>query len=165
MTIGIHDVDVFNYIFGPIKAVFSLFNKLYIPAEVEDVTVTVCQFESGILGYLGSNFASPRTDWMYMYGTEANLLWKAPPFDLAFDDRMKFDRPNTQLFIYEKGKGEREIPLISIDPYVEEMEEFSRCIRTGDRPETGGREGLVALAFIRAAIDSARTRQLVTLEI
>ncbi|MGZ8265924.1 MAG: Gfo/Idh/MocA family protein [Burkholderiales bacterium] len=164
MTIGVHDVDVFNYIFGPIKSVFSLFNKLYIPAEVEDVTTTVCQFESGILGYLGSNFASPRTDWIYMYGTDANLLWTAPPFDLSFDERMKVPRPLTRLLIFEKGKGEREIPLTPVDPYVEEMEAFSHCIRTGERPETGGQEGLTSLAFIRAAIDSARTRTLVELK-
>ena len=163
MTIGIHDVDMFNYIFGPIKTVFSLFNKLYIPAEVEDVTATVCQFESGILGYLGSNFASPRTDWIYIYGTDANLLWTAPPFDLSFDERMKVARPPTRLLIFEKGKAEREIPLSPIDPYVEEMEEFSRCIKTGAQPETGGQGGLVALAFIRAAIDSARTGKLVEL--
>lgn len=168
MTIGIHDVDMFNYIFGPIKTVFSLFNKLYIPAEVEDVTTTVCQFESGILGYLGSNFASPRTDWIYIYGTEANLLWTVPPLDLPFEERHKVTagKPNTtRLFIIEKGKGKREIPLSPINPYLEEIEEFSRCIQTGARPETGGREGLVNLAFIRAAIDSARTGKLVKLKI
>ena len=167
MTIGIHDVDMFNYIFGPIKSVFSLFSKLYIPAEVEDVTTTVCQFESGILGYLGSNFCSPRTDWMYIYGTEANLLWTVPTLDLPFDERHKVaaEKPHvTRLAIFEKGKGERDIPLTPVNPYLEEVEEFARCIQTGDQPETGGREGLVALSFIRAAIDSARTGQLVKLE-
>ena len=168
MTIGIHDVDMFNYILGPIKAVFALFNKLYIPAEVEDVMTTVCQFESGILGYLGSNFASPRSDWMYFYGTEANLLWTIPPFDLSFDDRhlvAAAKPPATRLTIVEKGKGEREIPLNPIEPYVEEMEEFSHCIQTGDHPETDGQGALVALAYIRAAIESARTGKLVKIEI
>lgn len=168
MTIGIHDVDMFNYIFGPIKTVFSLFNKLYIPAPVEDVTTTVCQFESGILGYLGSNFASPRTDWIYIYGTEANLLWTVPPLDLPFSERHKVaaGKPHTtRLFITEKGKEQREIPLSPVNPYLEEMEEFSRCIQTGAQPEIGGREGLVNLAFIRAAIDSARTGKLVKLKI
>ena len=166
MTIGVHDVDMFNYIFGPVKTVFSLFNKLYIPADVDDVTSTVCQFESGILGYLGSNFASPRTDWMYIYGTDANLLWTVPPFDLPFEERAKANaaKPQTRLLIYEKGKGEREIPLEPNDPHADEMAEFCRCIRTGAKPETGGREGLAALAFVRAAIDSARTKQLIELK-
>ena len=43
------------------------------------------------------------------------------------------------------------------DPYLEEIEEFAHCIQTGDRPETGGQGALVALAYIRAAIESART--------
>jgi predicted dehydrogenase len=168
MTIGIHDVDMYNYIFGPIKTVFSFFKKLHIPAEVEDVTTTVCEFESGILGYLGSNFASPRTDWIYMYGTEANLVWTIPTLDLSFDERHKVATekpPATRLLLFEKGKSEREIPLSPVEPYVEEMEEFSRCIRTGEQPETTGQGGLASLSFIRAAIESARTRTPVNLKL
>jgi predicted dehydrogenase len=32
MTIGVHQADTLNYIFGPIKTVFSFFNHLHIPA-------------------------------------------------------------------------------------------------------------------------------------
>jgi predicted dehydrogenase len=49
MTMGIHHVDTINCIFGPIKTVFSYFNKHYISAEVEDVNMVIFQFESGIL--------------------------------------------------------------------------------------------------------------------
>jgi predicted dehydrogenase len=160
MTIGVHNADVFNYLFGSVKTVFSFFNKLYIPAEVEDVTVTVCRFASGALGYIGANFASSRTDWMYFYGTQANILLRSPIVDVPFADVNKATasapRP-TQLVLIEKGKEERNIPLASIDAYLEEMDEFARCIRTGDRPETNGATGLASLAIVRAAIDSART--------
>ena len=37
------------------------------------------------------------------------------------------------------------------------IDEFADCIRTGKKPETDGEGGLQALAFIRAAIESART--------
>ena len=160
MTIGIHTVDVFNYLFGPIKTVFSFFNKLYIPAEVEDVTTTVCQFESGILGYLGSNYASPRTDWMYIYGTGANLLMTTYLLDMPVDQRHESTARTpaaTKLVVFEKGKEARDIPLNPADPYLEEIDEFVRCVRSGDRPETDGPGALANLAFIRAAIDSART--------
>ena len=160
MTIGVHNVDAFNYLFGPIKTVFSFFNKLYIPAEVEDVTATVCQFESGILGYVGANFASPRTDWIYIYGTKGNLQWTVPPIDLSFDERQEVaasGAPPQRLVLFEKGKEAREIPVPPSNPHLEEVEEFAHCIQTGGQPETGGRGGLVSLAFIRAAIDSART--------
>lgn len=73
MTMGIHHADTLRYYFGPIKKVFAFFNKLYIPAEVEDVNLTTFQFESGVLGYLGSTYVSPRSNWIYVYGTDAHL--------------------------------------------------------------------------------------------
>ncbi len=168
MTIGIHTVDVFNYLFGPIKTVFSFFNKLYIPAEVEDVTTTICQFESGILGYLGSNFASPRTDWMYIYGTDANLLLTTYLLDMPVDQRHESTArtpASTKLVLFEKGKEARDIPMSPADPYLEEIDEFVQCVQTGGRPETDGWGALANLGFIRAAIDSARTGLPVKIEI
>ena len=58
--------------------------------------------------------------------------------------RKKKDKPET-------------IPLSIGDPILEEIDEFADCIRTGKKPETDGQGALVALALIRAAIDSART--------
>jgi predicted dehydrogenase len=169
MTMGVHPADTFNYIFGPIKTVFSLFNKLYIPADVEDVTTTIFQFESGILGYLGCNFASPRTTWTRVYGTEANLQCTVQPPDLPFAELVK-SVPKadqyTRLELFEKGKDHpREIAITQGDPILEEIDEFADCIRTGDKPETDGRGGLVALALIRAAIESARTGEKAKIEV
>ena len=168
MSMGIHYVDVFNYFFGRIKTVFSYFNKLYIPADVEDVTATIFQFESKILGYLGANYASPKAHWMYVYGTKANVLFTVSAPDLPFDEYLKaISNPSrfTQLVLFEKGREPRDIPLAQVDPFLEEIDEFAHCVRTGDRPETDGQGALVALAFIRAAIDSARTGNQVRLEI
>ena len=86
MTMGIHHADVFNYLFGPIESAFSFFNRLYIPAPVEDVTATVFRYASGIPGYLGSNYASPKAVWFYIYGTEANLLCTITPPELPFEE-------------------------------------------------------------------------------
>lgn len=161
MTMGVHHADTLNYFFGPIKTAFSYFKKLYIPADVEDVTTTIFQFESGVLGYLGSNYASPKANWMYIYGTEANLLITLSLPNVPFDEYLKVwpvvDR-YTRLKIFEKGKdGEEDIPLPIGDPIMEEIDEFAHCIQTGARPETDGQGALAALALIRAAIESAQT--------
>ena len=74
MQYGIHTADTLSYILGPVKTAMSFFNRLHIPAPVDDVTATILRFESGILGYMGCNFTAPRTSWMYVYGTDANLL-------------------------------------------------------------------------------------------
>lgn len=160
MTLGIHHADLFNYLFGPITDVFSFFSKLYIPAPVEDVTTTIMRFGSGALGYLGSNYASPKALWVYVYGTEANLQCTVTLQELPFEAyllRWQMIDADTSLQIFKKGKtGAENIPLIPGNPILEEIDEFAACIRTGSRPETDGESALAALALIRAAIDSAR---------
>ena len=161
MTMGVHQADTLNHIFGPIKNVFAFFNRLYIPAPVEDVTTTVFQFASGVLGYLGCNFASPRTNWMYVYGTEANLVRRISRPDQKFSEQVKLAGNidlYTRLELFPKGKDQaQEIPLTIGDPMLEQIDEFADCILTGRKPETDGPSSLKALALIRAAIESAKT--------
>lgn len=168
MTMGIHAVDIFNYLFGPVEKVTSYFKKRFIPAEVEDVHTVMCQFKSGVLGYLGSNFASPRINWMRIYGTEAILMRETVRPDRTFSQAMKLTAKSdqyTRLHIFKKGGDEpEEIQLPKGDPFLEQINEFADCIRTGNRPETDGQVGLAALAFIRAAIESARTGKEAALE-
>jgi predicted dehydrogenase len=161
MTMGVHHADTLQYYFGPINKVFAFFNKLYTQAAVEDVTMTTFQFDSGVLGYLGSTYVSPRANWIYAYGTDGHLFCTLSLPNLPFDEYLQVwsvvDR-YTSLQLYDKSKDKPEaIPLAVGDPILEEIDEFADCIRTGKKPETDGRGGLAALALIRAAIDSART--------
>ncbi len=161
MTMGVHHADTLQYYFGPIRRVFAFFNKLYTRAEVEDVTMTTFQFDSGVLGYLGSTYVSPRANWIYAYGTDGHLSCTLSLPNLPFDEYLKVwsvvDRYST-LQLYDKSKDKPEsIPLPVGDPILEEIDEFADCIRTGKKPETDGPGALAALALIRAAIDSART--------
>ena len=168
MTMGIHHTDVFNYLFGPVKTVFSFFNKLYIPAPVEVVTATVFQYENGLLGYIGSNYASPKAVWFYVYGTEANLLCTITPPEIPFEEYLLWWQnvdQDTRLQIFEKGKtGSRDVPIPTGNPILEEIEEFAECIRTGGEPETDGQGAIAALALIRSAIESAKTGQTAVIE-
>lgn len=169
MTLGIHHADLFNYLFGPISDVFSFFSKLCIPAPVDDVTSTIFRFRSGVLGYLGSNYASPKALWMYIYGTEANVLGTVTLQELPFEEyllRWQAIDQDTSVQLFEKGRtGSREVPFRIGNPILEEIEEFAECIRTGNRPETDGRGALVALGLVRAAIDSARTGQMTRISV
>jgi predicted dehydrogenase len=169
MTMGIHHVDTLSYFFGPIKSAFAYFNKLYIPAEVEDVYATIFEFESGALGYLGSNYASPKANWIYVYGTKANLLCSLTLPEVPFEEYLKIwpvvDR-YTKLLLFEKGKdGPQAVPLTEGDIILEQIDEFADCIRTGAKPETDGQGALAALALIRAAIESARTGKQAKVEV
>ena len=166
MTIGVHQADTLHYLFGRIKTVFALFNHLHIPAPVNDVTTTVFKFESGILGYIGSNFASPRTNWMQIYGTEANLIRNVARPDRRFDtERKQGPDESTRLEIVMKGNTQPQPVEFRIgDPMLEEIDEFADCVLTGRKAETDGRESMQALALIRAAIESAKSGRPVDVE-
>jgi predicted dehydrogenase len=159
MTLGIHSADVFNYLLGPIYSAFAFFNKLYIPAPVDDVTTAIFKYESGVLGYLGSNYASPKAVWFYIYGTEANLLFTVTPPELPFEEYLLWWEgvdQDSSLKIFKKGQtGSESLPFEYGNPILEEVEEFADCIQTGARPETDGEGALSALRLINAAIESA----------
>jgi len=161
MTMGIHHADLLNYLLGPIESVFAYFNKLYIEAPVEDVTTTIFQFKSGILGYIGSNYASAKACWVYVYGTEANLLCTVTLQQLPFEEyllRWQMIDQDTRLQIFKKDRtGGEDIALNAGNPILEEIDEFADCIRTSKKPETDGQGALQALGLVRAAIDSARS--------
>ena len=168
MTMGIHHADTLNHFFGPVKKVYGLFSKLYIPAEVEDVTNTIFQFESGVVGYLGSTYASPRANWIYVYGTDGHLYCALSLPNVPFDEYLKIwsvvDK-YTKLQVFEKGKDEPTNITVRVgDPILEQVDEFADCIRTGAKPETDGHAALAALALIRAAMESAKTGKQVNLK-
>ncbi len=89
MTMGIHHADTLRYLLGSIEKVSAFFKKLHIPAEVEDVNLAILQFESGVLGYLGSSYATPRTNWLEVYGTEAKLRCTVSLPNVPFDEYLE----------------------------------------------------------------------------
>jgi predicted dehydrogenase len=168
MTMGVHHADTLIQFFGPVNTVFSQFSRLYIQAPVEDTTMTLFRFQSGTLGYLGSNYCSPKTNFIHVYGTKANLMCSVTMPNVPFAEYLKMwpsaDR-YTQLVISDlKDMGEKEIPLLVGDTILEEVDEFADCIRMGAKPETDGPSALAALTLIRAAIESAQTGQQVLLK-
>jgi predicted dehydrogenase len=138
--LGVHHADTLLYLGGPIKRVSAFLGRRITRAEIPDVTSTIIEFESGVQGYIGSNFASPRwTFFVNVYGTEGNLLY----------DRFE------GLYHKETDEARIAVPYPGVDILQDELEHFADCIRGGTRPETGGKEGIDALAVVVAAIQSA----------
>lgn len=138
--LGVHLVDTFLYLGGPIKRVSSFLGRQFTRGEIPDVTNTIVEFESGVQGYVGSNFASPRwTFFVNVYGTQGNLFY----------DRFE------GLYHKETDEARVAVPYDGVDILLDELDHFADCVRTGAKPETGGKEGIDALAVVVAAIKSA----------
>ena len=141
-SLGIHHLDTLAYLLGPIQRISAFSKRLISPVDIDDTVTAIAEFESGALGYVGSNFATPRIFYLNVYGTEANAFSEAE---------------GARLLLQKKGSEEREPVVLDerVDILVEEMDEFGRCVRDGSRPEVGGAEGIRAIAAVEAIVKSS----------
>lgn len=139
--LGVHLIDSFHYLVGPVRRVFALSEQIVGEWPLDDATVVVIEHESGTLSQLATCYRSPRADYLTVYGERA-VAWN------LLDGR--------RLWVHRIGAEEpSEVNLPSFDPVRDEVEEFARCIRTEAPPETGGAEGLEAVAVLEAIVLSA----------
>ncbi len=153
LQVAIHQVDNLYYLFGPVRKVSAAFSKVKTKSEIPDVAVLWLEFESGLLGTLGTSFISPRTPnghftyFLNAYGDEANLYhdrWEGI-FTLKTDSKERERVP------FEEYKGH--------DYLTEELEDFADAIREGRSPEVSGPDGLHVLGIVYAAMASAERGQ------
>ncbi|NND50156.1 MAG: Gfo/Idh/MocA family oxidoreductase [Rhizobiales bacterium] len=157
MQVAIHQIDNFLYLFGPMKRVSAEFRKVLTKSEIPDVCVLWLEFESGLLGTLGTSFISPTTPsgrYTYVlnaYGSEANFYHDR--WDGIFV--MRHDRDGRERIDYEEYEGFAYLTA--------ELNEFAAAIGENRAPEVGGREGLHVLSVVRAAMLSGELKRPVDL--
>lgn len=149
MQLGVHFADTIQYLLGDVTEVSSFMTHMVTPADNEDVTVSLLKFRNGMLGYLGSNYASPAVYYVNVYGTKANLHCEG----------------GGNLTIRRAGTDEYEkVSLVGVDTQLEELEDFAECALTGRKIEVDGQAALKALAIVVAALRSNDEKRSVTIE-
>ena len=142
MQLAVHDFDTLHYLFGATKRVTALSTSKLVDSEIEDIFLTLLEFESGLLGYVGTSYVSPPSNFTRIYGIGGNAYAEGGEIVLT----------------KVKGPWETEKETI-IPPVVKhtaaEMTEFARAVRSGRPAETSGREGLLALGVVLACLMSA----------
>jgi predicted dehydrogenase len=150
LQIGIHYVDVLEYLLGPVRRVAGMLTQLVLPGDNPDVGNLVLQHENGAISNLTASYASASEYYMMnVYGKEASAY-----YDLFGGLR-------------HLKRGENKavpVPTPDNDTIREELEEFAHCVRSGTRPETDGHWAARNLAVIKAGIRSAREGRVVEVE-
>jgi predicted dehydrogenase len=142
LQIGIHYVDVLEFLMGPVVRVSARLAQLVLPGDNPDLANMILEHESGALSNLTASYASASEYYMMnIYGKEASAY-----YDL-FSGLRHLKRGET---------AARAVPVEKNDTIREELEEFARCVRTGTRPETDGEWAVRNLAVIKAGARSAR---------
>jgi len=142
LQIGIHYVDVLEYLMGPVKAVNGRFAQLVLPGDNPDVASLVLEHESGALSTLNACYASASEYYlMNVYGKEASAY---------------YDLHNGLRFLKRGTNRSDPVSCAKNDTIVEELEEFAAAVRGNGEPEMDGEKSTASLAVLLAGIKSAR---------
>ena len=142
LQIGIHYIDVLEYLIGPIRAVRGQLAQLVLPGDNPDVASLILEHENGALSTLNASYASASEYYlMNIYGRDATAY-----YDL-----------HNGLRLLKRGENEpRAVQCEKNDTLVEELEEFAAAARGQGQLEVGGEYATRSLAVVRAGILSAR---------
>jgi predicted dehydrogenase len=144
IQLAIHSFDTLHYFFGPTRRVSAFSTSSLLPSEIEDVFLSLLEFESGLLAYVGTNYVSSPIEFVRVYGKQASAYWEEAKLTLASTPEEPWSLKT------------EEPPIPPIKAPAAEMSEFARAIRTSTAPETGGKEGLLALGVVWACLESAQ---------
>jgi predicted dehydrogenase len=142
LQIGVHYVDVLEYLMGPVKSVSAQLAQLVLAGDNPDVASMLLEHESGALSTLNASYASASEGYvMNIYGKEATAF-----YDL-----------HGGLRLVRRGVDQPEpVQVETNDTFVDELAEFASAVRGVGVPETGGEYATRSLGVIRAGILSAR---------
>jgi predicted dehydrogenase len=148
LQIGIHYIDVLEYLIGPVKAVSGMLAQLVLPGDNPDVASLVLEHENGALSTVNASYASASEYYvMNIYGKEATAY---------------YDLHQGLRFLQRGAERSQPVAVTKIDALVDELEEFARAVRGMAQPEMDGERATASLAVIRAGIKSAREGRRVT---
>jgi len=138
--IGIHAIDLLNYLLGEVKQVQAWISNVGMEDDVEDVCLARLLHSGGYSSTFNNAYSVPRARSLEIHGTGGALL--------TYREGEVFHQP--------LGANPRwNIETSPTDTIEEEYTEFAHCCRTGTQPETGGREGFAAIAVMEAMILSS----------
>jgi predicted dehydrogenase len=142
LQIGIHYIDVLEYLMGRVHAVRGETAQLVLPGDNPDVASLLLEHENGALSTLNASYASASEYYlMNIYGKDATAY-----YDL-----------HNGLRVLRRGESQPvAVPCAKNDTLVEELEEFAAAARGQGRHEVGGEYATRSLAVVHAGILSKR---------
>ncbi len=112
LQIGIHYVDVLEYLIGPVKAVSGMLAQLVLPGDNPDVASLVMEHENGALSTVNASYASASEYYvMNVYGKEASAY---------------YDLHQGLRFLKRGAERSEPVAVPKIDALVDELDEFAR---------------------------------------
>lgn len=162
VDMGIHAIDTARFLVGDPQpvSVYARISTYYKDFDVDDTGVILITWDNGVTSYIESGWWQPHTD-----GPEASTqLYGTSGFGQVFPTRLEL--PNTveqKIEVIDPGFTFPRKEHCPQEMYDSQMAYFADCIRVGQTPVPGAREGLINIKIVDAAYKSALIGEVVTL--
>ncbi len=156
---GIHQIDLLNWIAGPIERVFGEWQLgVAHRIESEDVVNAVLRYKSGATGVIQASTAiqpgyPERLEFHGTRGTAIITGDRLSTWDVADDSG------ETPPLASSVASGASDPMAISLAPFERQFLDFGEAIRRGRDPLNSGEEGLRAIEVVEAIYRSCRSGQ------
>ncbi|MEN6329677.1 MAG: Gfo/Idh/MocA family oxidoreductase [Methanobacteriaceae archaeon] len=150
IDLAIHEVDVMAYLLdSPASKVYAHVGSRLEKCEFEDHAEIMMEFYNGASGVLEVNWLTPyKQRKLEVTGTDGII-------SLDYIDQ------NVEIF----GKNARKVRVSHHEPLMEELNSFLNSIIDDEKPKITGEDGMHALKVVLAAMESAKGKVPVDLEI
>jgi predicted dehydrogenase len=155
MNQGIHTVDLFLWLLGPVARVRAAASTRLHAIEVEDTAVAILEFENGALGVIEAATSIypgyPRR--IEVTGTEGTMVVE--------DDRIvRTDlrsSPGSAVAAAATTESAASPVVSDVSAHQRIIEDFVRTVQTGSPLACDAREGRKSVAIVQAVYEAART--------
>lgn len=155
MDSGCHAIDLLTFLLGDIVEVSAFVDNVTFDYPVEDTVVAVLRFAKGGYAFLNNCFSTNGDNKLFLYGNKGRLTISGA---LGTGPKGKIEGIINGKKIEETIHGERrEYPVTFKDPYISEIEHFSKVILEATKPIMFGEEGLKNIQIVEAIYQSGKS--------
>lgn len=158
-----HDISIILYILGKAPLSVNCQGKAHVTPEIEDVTSMTLNFANGGFATIQSSWLDPiKIREMTFVGSKRMLLYD----DIEQNEKIKIYDKRVETppyydtfaeFHYSYHHGDMYAPNIKqYEPLNKQCQHFLDCIKTGDKPESSGYDGLQVVQILEAASESLK---------
>lgn len=160
-----HDISIILYVLDATPLSVNCQGKAHFTEGIEDVTNMTLSLSNGGFSAIQSSWLDPnKVREMTFVGTKKMLLYDdlEPIEKIKVYDKRVEAPPHYDTFAefhYSYHYGDMHSPYIrQTEPLKVECQQFLDCIRTGDRPNSSGTDGLRVVQVLEASTESLRNR-------
>jgi len=155
MDSGCHAIDLLTFLLGDIVEVSAFVDNVTFDYPVEDTVVAVLRFAKGGYAFLNNCFSTNGDNKLFLYGNKGRLTISGA---LGTGPKGKIEGIINGKKIEEIIHSERrEYPVTFKDPYISEIEHFSKVILEATKPIMFGEEGLKNMRIVEAIYQSGKS--------